>query len=263
LTSADRAWLGRRLRRLGAAARGELRRRVRWVWPPVGLVRFGSLRRVVPISRVFGADRGRPVDRYYIESFLERHAGAPGRVVGDVRGCVLEIGGDDYTRRFGGWRSSVSFVERVDVLHADESNPLADVVTDLAGGEGLCTDSYDCVICTQTLQYVFELRRAVETLHRTLAPGGVLLATVPGISQLCRPYSDLGGDYWRLTTRSARRLFEDVFGAQNVSVQAYGNVLASVAFLHGIAAEELRRGELDVHDPEYELVVSIRARKEA
>ncbi|NIV33023.1 MAG: methyltransferase, partial [Anaerolineae bacterium] len=65
--------------------------------PPVGGVRFGGLRRVTPISQRFGYDRGRPIDRYYIEGFLAQHAN-------DVRGRVLEIGDDSYTRQFGGNR---------------------------------------------------------------------------------------------------------------------------------------------------------------
>src|SRR5690348_8634455 len=36
----------------------------------VGRVNFGDLRRLKPISVVWGFDRGRPVDRYYIEQFL-------------------------------------------------------------------------------------------------------------------------------------------------------------------------------------------------
>src|SRR5262249_6056962 len=73
--------------------------------PPIGRVRFGSFRRVTPISREFGFDRGLPVDRYYIEQFLSVHAD-------DIRNRVLEIGDDTYMRRFGGSR-----VTKGDVLH--------------------------------------------------------------------------------------------------------------------------------------------------
>ena len=38
--------------------------------PPVGEVRFGSLRMVTPISTNWGLDRGLPIDRYYIERAL-------------------------------------------------------------------------------------------------------------------------------------------------------------------------------------------------
>ncbi|HEX6050119.1 MAG TPA: hypothetical protein VFZ21_12650, partial [Gemmatimonadaceae bacterium] len=79
--------------------------------PPPGAVHLGDLRRLTPISRAFGYDRGGPVDRYYIEGFLARYAS-------DVRGRVLEVGDDSYTRRFGGNR-----VTRRDVLHVHEGNP--------------------------------------------------------------------------------------------------------------------------------------------
>jgi hypothetical protein len=39
-------------------------------WPPVGKVKFHNLRRLVPISKVWGVDRGQPLDRFYIENFL-------------------------------------------------------------------------------------------------------------------------------------------------------------------------------------------------
>jgi hypothetical protein len=87
------------------------------------------------------------------------------------------------------------------------------------------------------------------------------LLTVPGISQICRPDADAGGDYWRFTTWSVRRLLEEFFPSENIAVEAYGNVLSCIAFLEGIAAQELKREELDVRDPNYELLVAARAQK--
>jgi hypothetical protein len=58
---------------------------------------FVKLLGTAPVSRNFGYDRGLPVDRYYIEGFLDRHKS-------DVRGHVLEVGDDSYTRRYGGDR---------------------------------------------------------------------------------------------------------------------------------------------------------------
>ena len=241
-----------------------IRRHARRVWPPVGLVRFGGLRRLTPISRKFGGDRGQPIDRYYIEDFLDRHAGRANYVHGEIHGHVLEVGDDYYARKFGsggGGRYPDSPM-KVDVLHVDESNPQATIVGDLTGADHILSDNFDCVICTQTLLLIYDLRAAVRTLHRILKPGGVVLATVPGISKICRPDIDLWGDYWRFTTRSARRIFEEAFAPENVSVEAYGNVLTSIAFLHGLAAEELRQEELDLRDPDYELLIAIRAVKE-
>ena len=60
---------------------------------------------------------------------------------------------------------------------------------------------------------------------------------------------------------SASRVFEEVFPPNRVSVQAYGNVLAAVAFLHGLAATELRHEELDYCDPDYDILIAVRAVK--
>jgi SAM-dependent methyltransferase len=234
----------------------------RRVWPPVGLVRFGGLRRLTPISRSFGADRGVPIDRYYIEDFLRRHAGQDDYVLGDIRGRVLEVGDNYYARRFGaGSSEGPSRIEKVDVLHVDEANPQATIIDDLTSGEHIPSDTFDCVICTQTLLLIYDLHGAVKTLHRILKPGGVLLATVPGVSKICRPDADLWGDYWRFTSSSARLLFQEAFRPEDITVEAYGNVLASIAFLHGLAADELRGPELDLRDPDYEVLIAVRAVK--
>jgi SAM-dependent methyltransferase len=229
--------------------RKQLRRLTQW--PPVGRVRLGSLKRTRPISRSYGFERGTPVDRYYIDRFLTGYAA-------DVRGRVLEIGDDEYTRRFGGTR-----VERSDVLHASPGNPQATIVADLADAPAIPDASFDCVICTQTLLLIYDLRAAVATLRRILAPGGVALITVPGVSRICREEADEWGDYWRFTSDSAQRLLGDEFGPDNVQVDAYGNVLAATAMLHGLAAEEVGRKRLDDRDRDFEVIVGVRAQRPA
>lgn len=218
--------------------------------PPVGRVNFGHLRRVTPVSRSFGLDRGQPVDRYYIERFLGQHAA-------DVQGRVLEIGDNHYTRQFGQDRVSQS-----DVLDLPRDNPNATIVADLARAGHVPGDLFDCIIFTQTLQYVYNLEAAAATLHRLLKPGGVLLGTFPVISQICRFDMDRWGDYWRFTSASIQRLFGDAFGPDRVTVSAHGNVLAAVSFLHGLASHELEPEELDFHDPDYQLLITLRAVKE-
>jgi glycosyltransferase involved in cell wall biosynthesis/SAM-dependent methyltransferase len=232
-----------------------LRRSLGDVWalrkrqPPVGRVRLGSLRRRTPISRAWGYDRGLPVDRYYIERFLAAHAP-------DIRGRVLEIGDDTYTRRFGGQR-----VSRSDVLHVSESGPPVTIVADLCDAEQIPSDSFDCIIITQTLPFIYDVAAAIATLERILKPGGVVLATVSGISKVSRHDMDHWGHFWHFTSLSARRRFEEAFSSGQVHVATYGNVLASIAFLHGMAAAELSQADLDYHDPDYELAIGIRAVK--
>lgn len=217
--------------------------------PPLGQVDFGDLRRVEPITRTFGFSRGTPIDRHYIEAFLARHRA-------DVRGRVLEIGDREYTRRFGGDR-----VQRSDILSLTPDNRQATIVADLSLGEGVPSGAFDCIIFTQTLQFIYDAAAAVRTLHRALVPGGVALATLPVLSQICRYDMDRWGDYWRFTTASAGRLFGDAFGPDQVEVRADGNVLAAVAFLQGLAAEDLQPPELAHADPDYQLLLTVRAIK--
>ncbi|MGE0813397.1 MAG: glycosyltransferase [Vicinamibacterales bacterium] len=213
-------------------------------------VDFGALRRVEPVSRQWGFDRGRAVDRFYIERFLEAHAA-------DIRGRVLEIEDRMYTTRFGGGRVAVS-----DVLHVNHDNPKATIVGDLTRADHIPAGTFDCVILTQTLQLIFDTRAALATLHRILAPGGVLLATFPGITRISG--EEWGGSwYWSFTSASARRLFAEPFGADRVEIAAHGNVLAASAFLYGLAVEDLTREELEHRDPDYELLITARAVKGA
>ena len=215
--------------------------------PPLGWVRFGSLRRLRPISPVFGLDRGQSIDRYYIEAFLARHST-------DIRGRVLEVANNSYTTRFGGEN-----VTRSDVLHVQE-NPRATIVANLESDD-MPAGIFDCIILTQTLPFIYDTRAAVRNLHRMLKPRAVLLATFPGISQISRFDMQRWGDYWRFTSLSARRLFEENFPAADVTIETHGNVLAACSFLQGITAEELRKEELDYHDPDYELLITLRAFK--
>jgi SAM-dependent methyltransferase len=234
-------------RLLPSSARRKLARLT--VDPPVGAIDFGALGRTSPMSREWGFDRGTPIDRYYIERFLGEHRE-------DVRGRVLEVAGNDYTRRFGGRNVSVS-----DVLHDAPGSPRATVVADLAVGDGIGSNQYDCVICTQTLHLIFDVSAALGTLHRILRPGGILLASVPVITQISREDMDRTGDYWRFTSAAVRRLFESSFPDSQVEISAHGNVAAAVAFLHGIASEELDASQLDDIDPDYETLITIRAVK--
>lgn len=219
-------------------------------WPFPGWVRFGSLRRVTPISRDFGFLRGLPIDRYYIEKFLAANSA-------DIHGRVLEIGDNSYTMRFGGSR-----VMQSDVLHVEEGNPAATIVGDLSNLPQISSETFDCVILTETIFLIYDFRAALRTAYRILKPGGALLVTFPGTShQICRWEMDHWGDCWRFTTYSARKFFEEIFPAENVAVNCSGNVLSSIAFLHGIATEELTKEELDYQDQDYQLSISVRAVK--
>jgi SAM-dependent methyltransferase len=210
----------------------------RWDW--------GDLRRLQPVSHEFGYDRGLPVDRYYIERFLEAHRR-------DIAGRTLEIGGDEYTRRYGGDRAT-----RRDVLHIHGRNSAATIVADLVDAPQIADGTFDCIVVTQTLHLIYDVDLAVATLHRISRPNGVVLATFPGISQL-------SGDEWSRTwswgfdSLLAGRLFASHFGEQNITVEAHGNSLAAAAFLQGLATVDLTPAQLDADEAGCELLVTVRA----
>jgi hypothetical protein len=225
----------RTLRRLPWLKRGTAREAGLPVLPPA------------PVSRTFGFERGKPVDRWYIERFLAEHAA-------DVRGRVLEVAESTYTGWYGG-----EDVTRSDVLYAADGNPEATLVGDLTTGAGIPAAAFDCFICTQTLQFIYDVRAAVEGTRALLAPGGVLLATMAGISQISREDMRDWGDWWRFTAKSAERLFGEVYGEEHVEVKQHGNVQAAAAFLYGLAAEDLDTSALEAVDPDFHLLITVRA----
>ncbi|HEX3250193.1 MAG TPA: methyltransferase domain-containing protein [Pyrinomonadaceae bacterium] len=221
----------------------------RWRRRPI--VRWGNVRRLQPFSAEMGLDRGHGIDRYYIESFLQEHSA-------DIKGTVLEIADNNYTVQFGGNK-----VERSEVLHAVAGNPRATIVGNLETGENIPTNAFDCIICTQTFPFLYDFKGAIRSCHRALKPGGVLLATFAGITQVSRYDMDRWGDYWRFTTLSTKRIFAEIFELPDVTVSARGNVLTSVSSLLGLAAEDLKKSELDYVDRDYEQLITVRAVKSA
>ena len=191
-----------------------------------------------PLSRRFGQDRGRPVDRVYIERFLDAHAD-------DVRGRHgVEVYEPTYLERLG--------ARPIDVLDADPASERATIHGDFAA---LPRNAFDVFVCTQTLQAIEDPVLALREARAALRPGGVFLATVPGISQITpgQPFPD----HVRYTSHGLRSVAEQAF--ERFEVAAHGNVRTAAAFLYGMAEEELDPAAFALDDPAYELVVTLRA----
>jgi SAM-dependent methyltransferase len=202
-------------------------------------------RRASPLSAQWGFDRGKPVDRYYIEGFLEGYRQ-------DIAGRTLEVADSLYTNQYG------SGVTEADVLDIDSSNKEATLIADLSAPDQVPSSAFDCFILTQTLHLIYDTKSAIRNAYRLLRPGGVLLATVPSVSRIAPGVPD---DCWRFTVSSCSRLFAESFGAENTIVKSYGNILTCVAFLQGIACEELSKKQLAKNDAAFPLVIGVRAMK--
>jgi SAM-dependent methyltransferase len=189
------------------------------------------------------------VDRVYIERFLTSRAA-------DIRGDVLEVGSATWATQLGGDR-----VKSVEILDYSTANRDATIIGDLANAGSLPRGRFDCFIAPQTLQFTFDIMEAVRTMERMLRPGGVALATFPAIAPIAREHMDREGDFWRITSRAARRLFAAHFPPRRLAVSAYGNLKAALACLQGQPADSLPPAQLRRDDPNFEVIVAVRAVK--
>ncbi|MEE9426544.1 MAG: class I SAM-dependent methyltransferase [Paracoccaceae bacterium] len=225
------------------------RRKHRLQWPRAGTIDFGGFDRLNPVSDVFGFDRGQAIDRYYIEAFLDRHKA-------DITGRCLELGDPAYIEKYG------HDVLQTDVLHYVEGNPQATLVGDLTDAPNIPDNSFDCVIFTQTIQMIYEPRRALETLHRILKPGGVALVTTAGIAKIGRRLGrDPWGEYWHFTSQSLGAMVAEYWPKAGIEIDTFGNVMSACSFLQGLAAEELLPEHLNHRDEDFEVLVTARLQK--
>lgn len=207
---------------------------------------FLATRSLKPISSKYGYDRGNPIDRYYIEKFLEDNRRL-------VKGRCLEIVDNSYTRKYGGKKVKMS-----DTLDNDPHNKSATIHGDLRNLTMILANTYDCLIITQTFGMIDDLESSIRESHRILKPGGVLLMTSSALAPDWNPKFNM----WRFTVSGAKYIFGKYFKKKNLTVKSYGNVLSGQFFWVGMAAEELTKKELDFNDPHFPLIITLKAIKE-
>jgi SAM-dependent methyltransferase len=225
-------------------ARAAVRRRLNRLNRP----RWGNLRRREPFSAYYGFDRGTPVDRFYIERFLAERAR-------DIRGTVLEVGNARYARAF-----RMSTPDRVEIVDNDERNSEATIYADLSEPFSLPAERFDCFLLTQTLQLVSDVEAALQNAWQGLAPAGVLLISVPGITR--SDPRDLTADRWRFTPSGLETLLARTCPSGRREVVGCGNLTSALAFLMGLAAEELSESELIETDPHFPVAICARVEKQ-
>lgn len=210
-------------------------------------VRWMNLRSTVPVSQIFGIERGLPIDRYYIEKFLNENKD-------HITGNILEIGDDKYTKKFA------SNIESSYVLCYVEDKQANVRKDDLTYIQSLPERKFDCIICVQTLQFIFDLKSAIQGLKYLLKENGTLLVTLSSVSQISNYDAENYGDFWRFTKYSAEKIFNNEFYGCEIDVKCYGNVLTCVSFLEGLSVEDLSIDELDINDQNYSLLICVSIR---
>ena len=194
-----------------------------------------------PLNRTFGFSRGTPIDRYYIEAFLQLKRD-------NIRGDVLEVAENIYTKKYG------ENVLNSYMLHVS-SNENKYIKGNFETGEGIKSETMDCIILTQVLPFIFNCRAAISNIYRMLKPKGVCLISVGGITQISRYDMEQWGHYWSFTDLSLRKLLEENIPKDKIEIRTYGNVKSAIAMLYGIAAEEITKEELDYVDKDYQVTI--------
>jgi hypothetical protein len=202
--------------------------------------RWGNLRRTVPFSATYGFERGTPIDRYYLHTFLAQQQTL-------ITGDVLEVQTDAYTHRFG---RGVRRADTFDIV------PSPDVTygCDFSHCEGTIPDrAYDCLLLPNTLPHFRELERALSNAIRVVRPGGTILASAAGLLPLTGDVPE----YWRLSPDGWRECLSAAWPGATLEIAGHGNCLAALAAQLGLALEELTHAELDVLDPRYPVLTTI------
>lgn len=218
---------------------------VRTFIPKASYYLFGQpTRSTKPLSDRFGYDRGTPIDRYYIEQFVERNREY-------ITGACLEIHDTAYIQKYG------HEVTKADALDVVETNTQANIIANLKDVRSVADNTYDCLVVTHTLGMIDDFFAAIQECHRILKPSGVLLVTLAAFNKV--EYPDW--NFWRFTTASAKYAFGKFFKPEQLEVNSYGNVLAGQGFWVGMSQEDLTPEELAYNDPAYPIIITVVAKK--
>jgi len=215
---------------------------------PVGGVSMGDLRRTSAISSNWGLDRGTPIDRRYISNFIDEN-------IRFIKGRILEVKEAPYACRGG------AAVGAVDIVDIDTQNSNATIYADLTSAENIDSNTYDCVILTQTICVIYDVASVIKVVHRILKPGGTVLLTVPGPFSPPFPGDTFETFYWAFYPRTIASLLSPFFSESEIEIRSHGNLSVCAAFISGLSIQDLSEDDFKVDDPFYPLIITARATK--
>jgi SAM-dependent methyltransferase len=210
---------------------------------PVGHIDFGDLKRKLPFCSQFGHFRGNPIDRYYLDRFIDE-------IRSEVKGVTLEIGGSRSNRELYRFKNTTSY------LAMDLSGPDLDIAGDAHDPNVVEKESMDTILLFNVLEHCERPWVVADNIYQWLKPQGQVFCMVPTAQRVHR----VPQDYWRILPDALNSIFSR-FPRRKLYV--YGNPLTTIAANYGIAAEELTREELDCHHENYPVANCIHAQKSA
>ena len=118
---------------------------------------------------------------------------------------VLEIGIDGDPRPGGNYRlfGVGNDYKTMDILERLQPDIVADICN-----SGLPSNEWDLIIFSQTLEHVFDFKKALEECHRLLKKGGFLIVDCPFVYE----YHGQSGydDYWRISHKALQKVLNDI-----------------------------------------------------
>ena len=227
-------------RRLSTSSRQYLRRFIKPLW-------LSKIKDPLsPISDYCGFERGRPLDRYYIDKFIKENQSS-------IKGFILEFLEPEYASVYA---EPTSKIETMDI---DITNKSATIIGDIRNAYNIQSSYFDCIIATQLLQFIDDLDASLSELIRILKPGGVMLISVPSVSRI-DPIAGVDGDYWRFTCSSLTYLLtkhKDV----TFTINSAGNLYAIGISLLGGTVEDANVAKLSYNDQNFPLVIFAKVSK--
>lgn len=202
-----------------------------------------------PFSRKFGLEYGTSIARYYINHFIHENSDV-------IRGVICEVGDDRYTSCYN------THIEDNYILHVKGKGNGKVIELDLTKELPIELESkFDCVICTQTIQMIYDKEYALYNLKKMLRTGGSALLSFSSISQLSESDYSSWGEYWRFSDIAVKDFLLKEFDDDKIRMRPYGNFKAAIALLCGIPAEMIAEKELDYYDKMYQTIITASVEK--
>jgi hypothetical protein len=197
------------------------------------------------ISNDFGFGRGVPVDRYYIDKFFSENSNL-------IVGNCLEFGDSAYLDKYGTAVTEKIIFNYSSTPHISGSN----ITGDITKLTSLPKDEFDCIVCINVLNFIYDLPQALLGLKHMLKLDGKILLTMAGVaSHISRYDMNRWGDYWRVTDKAAVKLLEES-GFKIELMKVFGNPYACTAQINGFCVEDINTSELIPAHQDYQLLIA-------
>jgi len=202
-----------------------------------------TLNSINKYSEKFGFDRGTPIDRYYIDEFIRNLE------FENEFNTALEFGELHYVERF-------NVRQKFFLSHPDFSkrkDPKNQIFFDLNTQNKYDGVKFDLIISTNVINFTKNPFVTLSHHIDMLNVDGMLLLTASSSMPISQFDAERWGDYWRFTPDAMNHLLENLDCEYHV--QSFGNFKSSVAFLCGLASEEMKATDLKEKDTRYPLLV--------